>query len=249
MKLGRIPSGPTPHLPSLGLYAATMPLPEPPAVVDWGRECGDWPLLANDVVGDCAVAALLHYIQAATRWRDGAPLRATTLNALSGYRAMGWDGQGEGPGCSLAALVSRWQADGFSFGWAPHTDTISGFARVELEHLKAALWLFGPLLLGVELPRSAAHDGAWLTPGSLTGDNAPGSWGGHAVLLTALDDHGTATLVTWGAERAAEIGWIEAYFGEAWAVLHPAWVALDHSSPAGWDITVLQTNLRRVGNG
>ena len=231
MKLGRIPSGPTPHLPALARYAAVEPLPEPPDVVDWTDGLLDWPMLMNDQIGDCTVAGALHYIQAAIRWRDGAPLRAFNSDALTGYMALGWDGQGEGPGAKLSDVMTMWQAQGFKFGGA--VDRITGFARVELEHLKAALWLAGPIILGCEMPVAAQFDQPWQTPPDLAGDNAPGSWGGHCMLLVAMDADGNATLVTWGGLRMASAGWLSAYLGEAWAVLHPAWVASGRS-PSGW---------------
>ena len=231
MKLGRIPSGPTPHLPALATYAATEPLPEPPDVVDWTDGLFDWPLLANDRLGDCTVAGVLHYIQAATRWRDGAPIRATDDEAEDGYRALGWDGIGEGNGAMLSDVMQRWQSAGFLFSGA--YDRITSFARVEPEHLKAALWLAGPIIIGANMPIAAQTQPVWPAPASLDGDNAPGSWGGHCMLLVGLDAAGSARLVTWGGIRLASAGWISTYVDEAWAALHPAWVASGRS-PSGW---------------
>ena len=58
-------------------------------------------------------------------------------------------------------------------------------------HVQAAVDLFGGSYIGLALPVSAQQQKVWsVPPGGPTGTGAPGSWGGHAVVVEAYDAHG-----------------------------------------------------------
>jgi hypothetical protein len=244
MRLGLIPSGETPSVPHFDRLMALAPAPEPPDVVDWTDGIDGWPMLANDQFGDCTIAGVLHYAQAASRWRDGAPIQPTDADAEAGYRAVGWDGTGEGNGARLVDVMTHWRDVGFAC--AGGVDRIDGFVRLGVPALKTALWLAGPLLLGVALPVAAQVQDVWPTPGALTGPNAPDSWGGHCVMLAGLDGQARAKLVTWGGVKIATSGWLAAYFAEAWAPVHPTWIARGHT-PSGWLVEAMERELATLG--
>jgi hypothetical protein len=244
MRLGRIPSGSTPHLPSLRRYTARAPLPSPPASVDWGQGTEFWPLLANDHLGDCTVAAMLHFTQAAERWHDGIGRAATDSDAIAAYESLGYaPARPEtDTGARIADLLQHWRTPGYTRLGTP--DSINAFARVELSDLHQALWLFGPLIVGAQLPL-AARNADWTAPATLEGPAAPGSWGCHCMLLTAWHKDGSVDLITWGGVKRAEPGWLNAYLDEAWAVLHPIWTATGRS-PAGWLQQQLTTDMANL---
>lgn len=232
-RLGAIPSGATPHLPALATYMARAPLPPIPDLVSWTPGLPDWPMLANDSLGDCVPAALGHFIQAAERWHDGVGRMASIPDTVAIYESLGYNplDPATDAGCKISDALLLWAGAGIPFHGAQ--DRVKAFVRVDIDRLKAALWLFGPLIVGVSMPIDAERQTQWLTPTALTGTAEPGSWGGHCMLLVGLNNGGVATLVSWGDTILATQGWLAAYMGEAWAVLHPVWVATG-KSPAGW---------------
>ena len=99
--LGRHTPIPTPHLPALATYSARAPLPIPPDVVDWTAGLPDWPLLANDRLGDCVPVGimparynkLVRAQKTIRRWNDGdiavpanAPWASGFLHRVSLFR-------------------------------------------------------------------------------------------------------------------------------------------------------------------
>ena len=225
MRLGKKAALTPAHLPTLSRYAVSAPLPRPPAKVDWSNGV-PWPIFANDQVGDCVIAAMMHAVAAAQRWSEGAAVVQPDKIALANYTAFGkyLPGHPETDnGLVIAEAMDDWRVNGLTTEQG--LNRARGVARIErLTQLKSALWLFGPLLLGLQMPASAQSQDVWTKPDNLEGDNAPGSWGGHCVLLVGLDADGTASLVTWGAVKRAEAGWLTAYLDEAWIAVQAAWV-------------------------
>ena len=248
MRLGRIASGPTPHLPAFAACRPKLDLPTPPAAIAWGRRIApkSWGMYANDRLGDCAMAGLAHAVMGWGSYHDGAERLPTEPEVIQAYRDLaGYDPARPETdrGACMADVLQAWKDEGVTLGGV--LDKPLAFVRVEpkdWDEVRTALWLFGPLYVGVALPRTAQAPGLWRAPRSLAGDAAPGSWGLHCVVLTAIDDAGTATFITWGAEQQAERGWFSAYTEEAWAVLHPLWVA-GGQSVHGFDLQALAADL------
>lgn len=249
MKLGKIAPIETPHIKNLSAYKALMPPAftlQPPQALSWATDI-DWPLLANDHVGDCVPAAMLHYIQAAERWRDGVGRTPTDAQALYAYSQLSSYPAAD-TGCLISAALQTWMTNGLKA--ADGLDKISALIPVninDVDELRLALWLFGPLIVGAQLPVAAKKQARWTRPLDMTDDNARGSWGGHCMLLTGWGASGVATadLVTWGAMKQADAGWLSAYADECWAVLHPTWTAAE-CSPAGIPIDVLQQEMQKL---
>ena len=233
MKLGKLPPVFPAHVPTLAKVLAYAPLPTPPDVVDWTKNIA-WPMLANDTVGDCAFAGPLHAIQASQRWRDGVATQPTDEQALAAYSAVtGFNPQDPATdsGAVLADVMAWWRATGFQT--PSGTNQIQAYARLEnLDHLKAALWLFGPLIVGAALPVAAQTQPVWASPANLTGNNTPGSWGGHCMVLGGIDATGAGRLITWGDIKLATAGWLKAYLDEVWIPVQPEWV-MSGMTPCG----------------
>jgi hypothetical protein len=69
------------------------------------------------------------------------------------------------------------------------------------EHIRDSIHLFGGCYVGLALPVSAQRQRTWtVPPGGPTGPGAPGSWGGHAVVLVAYNPR-RVTCITWGEEK------------------------------------------------
>lgn len=250
MRLGRQSPRPTPLLPSILTYTARAPLPEAPATIDWSENI-EWPLLANDRVGDCTCAAVLHYAQAAERWHDGVGRPASDAEAVAAYSSVS-SYEPQRPETDTGALISvvleHWHNAGFA---APGgNNRISALVRLDpgdAAQLRQALWLFGPLIIGARLPLAAQTQQRWTAPLDLAGVNAPGSWGGHCMLLTGWHDAVSVNLITWGDVKVADPGWIATYCDEAWAVLHPTWIA-SGKSPSGWLVETVIADMQELAD-
>lgn len=228
MKLGMLHSGETPKVMRLSRYESTNPLPMPPEVVNWDDQI-PWTMLANDRLGLCVLAGILHYCQAIERWKDGSARVPTDEEAITAYELMGYNPAEPSTdnGVMIYSALTHWRDNGFTT--PAGLDKIDAFVRVNplnLLQVKQALWLFGPLILGLALPLSAQSQPVWTNPPNMNNDNAIGSWGGHCVILVKLDDT-HATVITWGEEKLIELGWFTQYCDEVWAVIHSNWLAND----------------------
>ena len=226
------------HIHTIGRYAALAPLPTPPPGIDWTNGI-DWPLLANNMCGDCTVAGVLHAIQCAERWRDGVGRAATDAQAIYGYSTVSAYPASDN-GAVIADVMAHWRDVGFNVPGGPNQ--ILSYVRVEPVHLRTALWLLGPVIIGVQLPISAQQQSDWKAPANLDGDNAPGSWGGHCVVVARMDADGGVWLVTWGKLVHADAGWLTAYMDEAWSPVQPAWLAAG-KSPSGILATAISESM------
>ena len=112
-------------------------------------------------------------------------------------------------------------------------------------HVQAAVELFGGSYIGLALPVSAQQQAIWsVPPGGPTGTGAPGSWGGHAVVIEAYDIHGL-TCITWGQKKKMTWSFWDAYCDEAYALLSELWAG-KKAAPSGFDLTALKADLKAV---
>ena len=210
MKLGKRPARQDDRTLRLGAYMAAEVIPAAPVSVDYASEVTSWPMLANDVHGDCTCAAAGHLVLGWSA-REGHPKQVTDDDVLGLY---GLVNHGVDDGAVCLDVLNAWRQTGLA------GDQIAAYAAVDISqpaHLRAALWLFGGLYLGVQLPLAVQGADAWtVVPGSPGCD--PGSWGGHAVSVHGYDAEGL-TVVTWGRTLRCSWEFLAAYCDEAYAVL------------------------------
>lgn len=228
MKLGRVKRTQPHGLLRLSMFGGGLP----PARegTDWtlGIPDGDgWGMAGNDMAGDCALAAVGHMNLCAERWRDGTARAVGTEETLDNYRLFGYAPPESDPGTEISAMLRLWATQGLK--WQGQELKIEAAAEVTFGELCASVDLFGPVIGGFDMPRAAAEQSVFTTPSETTSDtNAPGGWGGHCMLIVAHSP-GFVKVVTWGKVMLAEIGWVQAYMDEAWAVVHPVWMAGPHA--------------------
>jgi hypothetical protein len=105
-------------------------------------------------------------------------------------------------------------------------------------HVKQAIFLFGGLYIGLQLPISAQTQDVWDVASGPSGQ--PGSWGGHCVFVPDYDAN-YLTCITWGQLKKMTWAFWGTYCDEAHALLSP-----DMKPPAGFDMAALQTDLKQV---
>ncbi len=242
-KLGKLPVRTDVRTLRLAHYVDVSKLPRPPATLDLTRDVAEWPMYANDRIGDCTIAAAAHMIEAWTASATGAAVEVTESSVLTAFdRVKLVDPLTGEEGAIELDVLTSWRKQGIG------RHRISAFARVAVhDHafVRAGAWLFGGLYIGLALPVSAQQQRVWDWTGSLSGDARPGSWGGHAVDVVGYDRQ-TLTVVTWG--RLQELTWAfwDRYVDEVWAIISVDFLDETGEAPNGLDLAALKSDLSLV---
>ena len=109
------------------------------------------------------------------------------------------------------------------------------------DHLLEALYLFGAVGIGIQVPDSAIDQFASGKPWSVV--QGAQIKGGHYVPLVA--DRDNLICVTWGRIQQMTLQFYKTYCDEAWGILSPEMLATD-KSPEGFDLAQLQTDLHAL---
>src|SRR5437868_3075365 len=194
-KLGKLPVRTDVRTLRLARYVDLMQLPPPPPALDLADRVAEWPMYANDRLGDCTTAAAGHMIEA---WSAEARGHATEIPesvvVAAFERVKVVDPRTGEEGAYELDVLKYWRAQGIG------RHRIGAFARVATHDtplVRTGAWLFGGLFIGLALPLTARGQTVWDWTGSLAGPALPGSWGGHAVDVVGYDRDGL-TVVTWG---------------------------------------------------
>lgn len=241
-KLGKLPARTDVRTLSFARYVDRAKLPRPPDVFDETAHVPDWPMYANDRIGDCTIAAAAHMIEAWTAAAHGRAVEVTEQAVLAAFdRVKQVDPASGEAGAVVLDVLRDWR----SHGVARHR--IGAYARVPVhdhELMRTGAYLFGGLYLGLQLPRSAQRQSTWDWTGSLHGPAEPGSWGGHAVDVVRYSVD-TLTVVTWGALKEATWQFLDRYCDEAYCILSADFLDGDRA-PNGFDLEALKADLALV---
>jgi hypothetical protein len=245
VKLGKLHARVDPRTLSLSRYVDSEALPAPPPALDLSARVAEWPMYANDRLGDCTTAAAGHMIEAWTASAAGTPVEVSEVAVLSAFDAVKIVDPVTGEeGAVELDVLKLWRSSGIG------GHQIGAFARVtrdDRDLVATGAWLFGGLYIGLQLPARAADQGVWDWTGRLDGPDAPGSWGGHAVDVVGYDEAGLS-VVTWGALKRMSWSFWGRYCDEAWCVLSGDYLA-GGRSPQGFDLEALRRDLALVTGG
>jgi hypothetical protein len=242
VRLGKLPVRVDVRTLLLARYVDPSRLPAPPETLDLTAHVPEWPMYANDRIGDCTIAAAAHMIEAWTAAGQGRTIEVSESAVLAAFERVKLVDPLTGEEGAVELDVLRdWRAHGVDH------HRIAAYARVSaFDHrlARAAAWLFGGLYIGLALPLSAQAQQVWEWTGSLSGEARPGSWGGHAVNVVQYNGD-LLTVVTWG--RLQELTWAfwDRYCDEAYCILSRDFLAGDRA-PNGFDLDALKADLALV---
>ena len=191
-KLGKLPPRHDPRTFRLAQYLIAG-LPAPPAKTNWTRsgQITQWPMMANDCIGDCVIAACGHMVEEWSTLANPPGVIPTDQQVIAAYSAItGYDPQDPSTdqGTNMLDALSYWR----KIGIAGHR--IVAFASINIgsrQEIMQAIALFGNAAIGLALPNTAQNQTVWDVPaGGAVGDGAPGSWGGHGVALVDYPQEG-----------------------------------------------------------
>jgi hypothetical protein len=252
LKLGRLRPTERPKL-RLSRYMKAGLRTSPP-VIHWTGPADSstslFNILANDELGDCTSAGAGHIIDIFRAWNGSRAAAVTRAQAIAFYsKSTGYDPNDPSTdrGGDEITVLNAWRDKGY---FADGSGKIAGYVGVDagnLEECKAAIWLFGNLYFGVELPD------AWLRPAprgngftwDIAGDPDPNN--GHCFIAGAYNSNG-AIIDTWGLIGTMTWAAVAKYAsppnGELYVVLSEDWI--DRASgraPNGFDFATLQADL------
>lgn len=241
MKLGRKAVKRDSRTLKFANYVETGVLPPAPEHIDYMGTTLEWGMMLNDQLGCCTIAGAFHLSQFWSNMVHGTV--GTVPDAVITQYYTKWDGYVVGDastdngGVELDVLTD-WKAQTLN------NIPLAGFVSVDYtdpKEVQQALWLFGGLYIGVELPIAAQNQSVWDAVGGHEGK--PGSWGGHCVAVGRSSIGGNFTCVTWGAPKDMTQGFWDKYVDECYALLSPAWIASIGSAPNGFNLDQLTQDL------
>lgn len=240
-KLGRKPARYDKRTLKLARYLAE-PLPPSPLAVNWALDITEWGMMVNDQLGDCTIAGVGHHEQAWTA-NDGSEYTPSDATIISYYSQ--WDGYdpnnpSSDQGGDMLTVLTRWKNQGFD------GHTIQGFASVDSSdqvEVKQAVFLFGGLYTGFNVPQSAMDQNAAGQVWDVV-EKDGGCVGGHCVYIVGYNATGPVC-VTWGALQQMTWAFWSQYFDEAYAVLGSDWYTFG-TAPNGFNVIQLQEDIQLI---
>lgn len=216
-KLGKLAAKKDPRTLKLRSVVKSA-LPAPPDWVDWHRGIASYGLMGNDQLGDCTCAALGHAEQIISANVPGLSEITVADDAViklyedaCGYNPADPNTDQGGIEVNVLNFVRK---NGL-FG----VDQLIAYADPDpgdITHVKQAIQLFPAVYIGLSLPLSAQSQDTWDVDNSEAG--APGSWGGHAVVVVGYDQT-DLICITWGYLKRMTWGFWQKYCDEAHALL------------------------------
>jgi hypothetical protein len=177
----------------------------------------------NDRLGLCTAAGLANVARAQAalgRFEIAIPTEKTVAfySQSTGYDPNNANSDQGGVEVDVLASAAR---DGFDIGEQTKLFPIWGSVDSgDLNGIRLVAAELGPVYLGVALAMADQMEGTWDT--TTAGDQSPGSWGGHCLLLWSYDGiqpDSTVTLLTWGTTQKATWRWLQSRMDEAHAVV------------------------------
>jgi hypothetical protein len=222
----------------LARYITGVALPIPPSVQRWAADFADWGMALNDTLGDCTIAGVSHGIQT---WTAANGTVATISDStVEAYYKL-WDGYDGTPDSDQGGIeldvLKKWRNQGFD------GHMIYAFADPVLKNhteVKTAIWLFGGLYIGFDVPNNIDEDAGatWDVAGAGPVD------GGHCVFVVGYDDK-KLMLVSWGSIYYMTWEFWDKFVDEAHAILAVDWFK-QGDAPSGFDQAQLQADLAEV---
>lgn len=242
MKLGKKPPRHDTRTIRLARYLRAT-LPSAPSVVTWSKKVNGWSDYANTSIGDCTIAAAGNLIQC---WSANGQIKeielpewviVATYAKLSGFDPSDMTTDS---GLNELDVLRYWRASGIG------GRRIEAFAAVDphkVDEVKAGIWLFGGLYVGLMLPEAWENQTSTWDVGRGSAYRK-GSWGGHAGLIIDYNDRGVV-FVTWGGVRFIPWPAWRVYADEAWACIASEFLT-DGRAPNGLDVAALRLDLQAL---
>ena len=225
-------------------------LASPPAAVSRPHPGFAWGMLANDKIGDCVIAMMLHSSRISISMGTSVPAFTDEDDQhLFGDHRLQAERPVDGPARSVDERVAMryWEHPGLKTSDG-ETHQIVATVAVDPGSLTAcriAIDEFVALQIGIALPVTAQGQQEWTVNGDgKTGNSAPGSWGGHGIPYREYDAE-TFKCVTWGAELLLTVPFHQDYAQWAHVIVTQEMLNKQGIGPWAWPGTSSSRTSRR----
>jgi hypothetical protein len=259
-RLGRFKSKPDRRTLKMARYRTGIAV-KVPDFVDWTNSTGktpEWGMMLNDSLGDCTCAAAGHIVEELTTDANaGVGVTIPDSSVLTMYeQACGYNpaDPSTDQGGDMSTVLKYFNQTGLlDTNNVPHK--IYAYISVNpmnLQEVKEAIYLFGNLYCGVNLPNTVQNEETVLSCWDVAKDYKtnpdaqPGSLGGHCIPLMGYSSK-AFKLVSWGGEYYMTPNFLQIYCDELYAVLSMDWIEKNTNlSPSLFDLSQLQADLQIV---
>jgi hypothetical protein len=248
MQLGKTPPKFNPKTLLFSDYLkASAPLP--PLVSKTYREylvpATQWGMLGNDQVGNCTCAGPAHEVINRTAHTKGVAnmVQPTLDQVLAMYTAI-CPGFSIGPpvvndnGAAISDALNYMLTTGLA------GEKIDGWAQIDQTSqvdIQQAIYLFGSINIGVNLPNSAMDQTNAGQAWNVLSDDG-GIAGGHCVCVMGYGSVGL-TCITWGQLQQMSWAWFFTYCDEAYIELASDWINASGTAPNALNLAELQADM------
>lgn len=224
---------------------------KPPKVFGHIDNTMDYLMLGNDRAGDCVVAGECHEHMIWSKAITGRAAPFTDEIALQEYEeASGWNGVPDDPtdtGLDMEEQAKRRRQVGIlDANGVRHK--IEAYARINtIDNLVKAMWVFGAVGIGANIPQSAVDQFTLAQPWTVSG--ASQNLGGHYMTACGFNSRGNVCVVTWGRLQAITPAWIDRYVDVIIAYISKDYIdPAKNLTPELIDSAKLAADLGRLGS-
>ena len=247
LKLGKKPARASSIKFGFAQFFNAFDLPKPPLVFGRVGLIHDWGMLANDKVSNCVFAGAAHETMLWRAWVDAPVPTFTDQNVISDYaKVAGYDGtEASDQGTDLAAAAAYRKRVGIidNSGTRHQIDAYVSLRPGNLNELALAVYLFGAVGLGFEMPSSTQDQFDNAEPWTLV-KGSPND-GGHYVPCIGRNSAGNFLVVTWGRLQAVTPNFIIDKMDEGCVYLSFEQMR-ENINPRGFDETGLRKALAEL---
>lgn len=224
---------------------ASLGAMEAPPRIDWLATLpADGDPLGNDAFGDCVPAAMLQAIalRRAVAWGDvWRPSRDDAIGLYS--RLTGFDPASGEPdaGTDTVAAMLAWARHGVAAGTTTDVSLPAPVDPHNMDHVRLALALTGPVQATFALPAAAEGLPDWTATPGASPDWQAASWGYHRVVVGAYDG-ALLTVRSWGRDIPVGPAFWFAFCVGVDAALSREWTRFTGLSPSGLDWNDLEAS-------
>ena len=244
LKFGRLPNDPTKPRLRLSPFLRAEYTGQVPPTVDYLSSVKTWPMALNDRLGCCTASAACHCTEAWTTYGSGVTATPTDQDVLTFYElCSGYNpnNPSSDSGAVMQDCLNIWRKTGIG------GHRIGAFFEInvtDLVELKAALYLFGGLYVGLNCPNSALQQFRNGQPWDVV-PNDGGIAGGHCVHLGCNVNGQDLVVTTWGRLQHVTPRFWARYMEEAWAPVSFEWISAN-KAPQGLDVVALNAAFQQL---
>lgn len=223
-------------------YIDKPKLPKIPKSYGYSRGIRYWGMMGNDKIGDCTAAMEAHAVMCWTNATSKFYI-PTDKEVVDFYSSVtGYNGtEASDTGAALLDVEKAMR----NIGLGGHRQgAFTAIQPKNIDHIKLALYIFGCVKIGVQLPDTCFDQAVWHIPTNPGWSDLPNPNSGHAILLTDYDQK-FVKVITWGEPKYATWEWIEACMDEGYVGLSKDFL-MGKKSPAGFDIANLNADLKLI---